>query len=76
VLLAVSVPRKRPIEELPGMTEAIRRVEASLGGRGRVLVRYSGTEPKARVMVEGADEALVNRSAEELAEQLKRSLSV
>jgi phosphoglucosamine mutase len=76
VLLAVSVPRKRPIEELPGMTEAIRRVEASLGGRGRVLVRYSGTEPKARVMVEGADEALVKRSAEELAEQLKRSLSV
>ena len=74
-LLAVAVPEKRPIEELAGMLEAIRRVETRLGRHGRVLVRYSGTEPKARVMVEGQDEADVARYAAELAEQLKRSLS-
>ncbi|MGH0029537.1 MAG: phosphoglucosamine mutase [Myxococcota bacterium] len=74
-LLAVSVSEKRPIEDLPEMMSAIRDVEASLGRRGRVLVRYSGTEHKARVMVEGEDEAAVTRHAEELAKQLERSLS-
>jgi phosphoglucosamine mutase len=74
-LLGVPVPEKRPIEELPDLLEAIRRVEEALGGRGRVLVRYSGTEAKARVMVEGADAADVERHAAELAEQLRRSLS-
>jgi len=74
-LLAMPVPEKRPIEELPDVLEAIRRVEGALGGRGRVLVRYSGTEAKVRVMVEGADAADVERHAAELVEQLRRSLS-
>jgi phosphoglucosamine mutase len=73
-LLAVPVPDKPPIEELPGLCAAIERVEKSLGRRGRVLVRYSGTEPKARVMVEGEDEAVVTKHAEELADELTRSL--
>ena len=74
-LLAVNVSEKRPIEDVPGMPEAIRRVEEDLGARGRVLVRYSGTESKARVMVEGEDEAAVTRHAQELAATLERSLS-
>jgi phosphoglucosamine mutase len=73
-LVNVTVADKRPIEALPQVARAVRRVEEALGRRGRVLVRYSGTEPKARVMVEGEDEAAVSRYAAELADELKRSL--
>jgi len=74
VLVNVRVAEKRPLESLPEVTEAIRKVEAELAGGGRVLIRYSGTEPKARIMVEGEDEARVNRFARELAEKLVRAL--
>ena len=74
VLVNVPVAKKRPIEELSDMTAAIRKVEDELGREGRVLIRYSGTERKARVMVEGPDEACVTRYAKELAETLQRSL--
>jgi phosphoglucosamine mutase len=74
VLVNVSVAARRPIEELPEMLAAVKDVEAQLGGNGRVLIRYSGTEPMARVMVEGEDEARVRGHAEALAEQLQRCL--
>ena len=74
VLVNVRVADKKPIDELPAVVEAIERVEKSLRGGGRVLIRYSGTEPKARVMVEGQDEAQVGGFARELAEVLQRSL--
>ncbi|MCS3471145.1 phosphoglucosamine mutase [Pseudomonas sp. JUb42] len=51
----------------PAVTEACARVTAAMGGRGRVLLRKSGTEPLVRVMVEGEDEAQVTGYAEELA---------
>jgi phosphoglucosamine mutase len=54
----------------------VRRVESDLDGRGRVLIRYSGTEPKARVMVEGEDERRVAEYARELADELQRALGV
>ena len=56
------------------MLEAVRRIEAAFDGRGRVLIRYSGTEPKARIMVEGEDERRVGEYANELAELLRRAL--
>ena len=74
VLVNVAVATKRPVEELPAFQQELARVEAELEGRGRVLVRYSGTEPKARVMVEGDDEQRVRTYADELAEALQRSL--
>ncbi|MGC9457390.1 MAG: phosphoglucosamine mutase [Halothiobacillaceae bacterium] len=54
----------------PRLTEAVRAAEARLDGRGRVLLRASGTEPLVRVMVEGADEPLVERLAGALAEEV------
>jgi phosphoglucosamine mutase len=74
VLVNVKVSEKKPIDALPDLAAAVRRIEAALGERGRVLIRYSGTEPKARVMVEGEDEARVREYAEELASRLQRSV--
>ena len=53
VLINVDVASKPDLDTLPQITEAVRRVEAALADRGRVLVRYSGTQSKCRVMVEG-----------------------
>ncbi len=73
-LLNVRVKQKRPLEELSSVTELVRKVEKELECRGRVLIRYSGTEPLARVMVEGDDEDRVNDYAESLAGELRRAL--
>ncbi len=53
----MAVKEKRPLEGLSGLREAIRAVEAQTQGRGRVLVRYSGTESKLRILVEARDQA-------------------
>jgi phosphoglucosamine mutase len=53
VLLNVAVRSKPPLEEVPDICEAIRKAQSELGADGRVLIRYSGTEPLCRVMVEG-----------------------
>jgi phosphoglucosamine mutase len=75
VLVNVAVAQKRPLDSLPEFTHQLRQVERALGDRGRVLIRYSGTEAKARVMVEGENEAHVSALANELADALKRALA-
>ena len=52
----VKVREKQPLESVPGLSEALASVERELGTSGRVLLRYSGTEPLARVMIEGPDQ--------------------
>ena len=59
------IPYYRPGS--PELAKAVADVEERLGGRGRVLLRYSGTEPLCRVMVEGEDEDVVRKLAHELA---------
>lgn len=54
---SLKVARKEPLEKLPKLSRVIEQVKAELAGRGRVLVRYSGTETKLRLMVEGEDQA-------------------
>ena len=68
VLLNVPTARRVSVEAVPAIRDAVARAEAKLAGRGRVLVRASGTEPKVRVMVEGKD----RRETEALARALVR----
>ncbi len=74
VLINVPVGRKPNLSEVPSVMDAVRRVEGELGDDGRVLLRYSGTEPLARVMVEGPDEAHIRKSAQELAGCIAREI--
>ena len=67
VLRNVAVKAKPPIDALTGLAERVATFEREMNGAGRILIRYSGTEPLARVMVEGADGARVSAMADELA---------
>jgi phosphoglucosamine mutase len=74
VLVNVRVAERKPIKDLPDFVQLVEKVERALGDRGRVLIRYSGTEPKARIMVEGDDEKKIREYAQDLAEGLRRAL--
>ncbi len=67
VLVNVRVSRKPPFDQVPGLSAATQSVERSLQGSGRLLLRYSGTEPKARIMIEGTDGGEIESMAAELA---------
>ena len=71
VLLGVKVPHKPDLESLPVLQQAIQDKEQQLNGTGRVLVRYSGTEPLLRVMVEGQDATVIQEIAEDLTNVVK-----
>jgi phosphoglucosamine mutase len=73
-LVNVVVREKRPLPELPVVGKAIAAVERSLGAQGRVLVRFSGTENKARVMVEGPDARRIRAMADAIAVSLRKAL--
>ena len=70
-MINVKIKDKKDLRNVPAISEAVAAVEATLGRKGRVLLRPSGTEPVVRVMVEGEDAELVKRLAEELAQQVK-----
>jgi phosphoglucosamine mutase len=74
-LVNVVVQRKRELGELPTVMRAIQDVEKKLGKDGRVLVRFSGTEPKARVLIEGIDATRNEQYAREIAEALSKALN-
>jgi phosphoglucosamine mutase len=74
VLLNFQVKEKRELANLPEVQKVIASVEKKLGKDGRVLVRYSGTEAKVRVLVEGIDAKKIKVWAEEIGEALRESL--
>jgi len=74
VLVNFPVANRRPLEELPEVGRAISSVEGVLGPEGRVVVRYSGTELKARVMIEGSNESEIRAHADEIARVMQRCL--
>jgi phosphoglucosamine mutase len=74
VLENVRVSRRVPLAEMPEVQRVIAGAEADLAGKGRLLVRYSGTEMLARVMVEGEDEARIAALAKEIGAAIVRSI--
>ena len=73
-LVNVRVRERKPLDQLPKVTDAIRAAESSFGDTGRVLVRFSGTEPLARVMVEGPDLDRVEKFANRIADRIRDEL--
>ena len=74
VLLNVRVREKRDYQAVPAIAAAMARVEEQLAGNGRLLVRYSGTEPLLRVMIEGRDQHEIQTWAAEIANSVKEHL--
>jgi phosphoglucosamine mutase len=73
-LVNVRVREKKGLLEVPAIAAEIRRVEEEFAGSGRVVVRFSGTEPLARVMVEGPDLEQVERSSARIAAAIEREM--
>jgi phosphoglucosamine mutase len=73
-LVNVRVRERRALAQLPDVQQVVDRITAELGHRGRVLVRYSGTEPLVRIMVEGEQPGEVERYCEEIAAALRESV--
>jgi phosphoglucosamine mutase len=74
VLVNVRVKEKKDLRGVPAVAEAMDRVEQRLAGHGRLLVRYSGTEPLLRVMLEGRDQREIQGWAAEIANTVKEHL--
>jgi phosphoglucosamine mutase len=74
VLVNVPVARKPPIDSIAGLGERVGAFEREMNAGGRVLIRYSGTEALARVMIEGADAARIQAMADELAGLIRTEL--
>jgi phosphoglucosamine mutase len=74
VLRSVTVREKVPFEQFIRLEEALREAESRLSGKGRVMLRYSGTEPKARLLLEGPDAEELQKMAEAIVAELVKSL--
>jgi phosphoglucosamine mutase len=74
VLVNVRVREKQELAAVPSIAEAMARVERRLAGEGRLLVRYSGTEPLLRVMIEGKDQQQIQAWAAEIAGAVREQL--
>lgn len=75
VLINTRVRRREELETLAGYNDLLERISGELNGRGRVFVRFSGTEPVVRVLVEGPDRQLIAKYAEEIASLLEKQLT-
>ena len=75
VVESATLPARRPLEEMAQLQGTLARVRTELGQEGRVLVRWSGTEPKLRAMVEGPSEERIRQWAHELLEAARRDVS-
>ena len=75
ILVNVRVVEKRPFEDVPEIKAAAQKLEEDLGEAGRLLLRYSGTENLARVMIEGENQEKIEEQANQLANVIRNSLS-
>jgi phosphoglucosamine mutase len=74
ILVNVPVREKRPFEELGSLNEHVKKVESGLGNKGRLLLRYSGTELLARIMIEGESQSEIEQYADEIAETIRNEI--
>lgn len=74
IIVNVRVREKRPLEKIPDIADRIRAAEEELRDNGRVVIRYSGTEPLARVMIEAESEEAMRRHAEAIATAIRNAL--
>jgi phosphoglucosamine mutase len=74
VLVNVRVREKRPFDKFPAVQNLVDKIKEQLGDRGRLLLRYSGTEPLARIMIEGENQSRIEDQANVLAEAIKTEL--
>jgi phosphoglucosamine mutase len=74
VLVNARVPRKPPLDQFPPIQEAIANAQVTLGDDARILVRYSGTENLARVMIEGKDAGAIERAANAIAAVIQETI--
>jgi phosphoglucosamine mutase len=74
ILVNVKVRERKDLSSIPEVAKRIAELEKKLDGSGRLLVRYSGTEPKVRVMIEGEDQNEIKALAEGLAEIIREKL--
>lgn len=75
VLINLRVKKRKELSEIDNYPETIKRIENELNGDGRVFVRFSGTEPVIRILVEGPDKVKINMFAEQIAEVLEKELN-
>jgi phosphoglucosamine mutase len=76
VIVNVKVREKRPLEQIPAVVESIHQAETDLHGNGRVVVRYSGTEALARVMIEAESEQVMRVHADRIAQAIRVEIGV
>jgi phosphoglucosamine mutase len=74
VLYNIEVKEKKDFSEIPEVEKRIKKIEKTLGHSGRILIRYSGTEPLLRIMVEGEDETKLHQFAQDLVKLVKKHL--
>ena len=75
VLVNVRVKQRTDLKTVPAIADTLRRVEEQLSGNGRLLVRYSGTEPLLRIMLEGKDDVEIKQWADEIANVVRENLA-
>jgi phosphoglucosamine mutase len=68
------IKEKRPLAELPAVMKLVAEAEKELSGKGRVLLRYSGTEPKIRLLIEGREAAMIDKQADRIAEAIQSAI--
>jgi phosphoglucosamine mutase len=75
VLINLRVQERKDLESIPGYAKLVKSITDRLKGQGRIFIRFSGTEPLIRILVEGSDRREINSYASEMAEFLERNLA-
>jgi len=72
----LAVKEKRPLAELTVVMKLVNDAEKELSGKGRVLLRYSGTEPKIRLLIEGRELDMIDKQADRIADAIQSAIGV